>query len=410
MTPRPQAVEKRRRGKVWSDGAGALRLRVLREVSYSVLHTAQPVFDRDEPALAEMAEASPVLFIADAAVAQIYGEKWRDYAVARGLDVAGELVLPISEALKVWEQVDGMCSYAARCGLPRNGLIVAIGGGVLLDAAGLAAAVFRRGIGYIRIPTTLVGMIDVAVGIKQAVNAYGKKNLIGAFYPPVASINDYSFLQTLPAGELVCGMAEIIKMALIRDASLFEMIEKHGRELVFSRFGSPIGIGRKILLRSERLMMQELAPNLFEEEHARLVDFGHTFSPAIEVSSGYQIPHGQAVAIDMLLSVSIAVARGIANPDVFTRLLVLLRKLGLQVIPQLLPDRARLFAALNEARRHRGGCLNLVVIESPGRPQFLQDVSRADIESACETLLAAAAHNEAAVNRSRCVGHGCSAV
>lgn len=408
MTTRSQAVKKRRNAKVWTDASGALRLRVPREVSYSVHHTVRPVFDRDDCTLAEVAGTEPILVVADATVAQIYGKRWRDYALTSGLNVAGELVLPISEALKVWDQVDGMCSYAARVGLPRNGLIVAIGGGVMLDAAGLAAAVFRRGIGYVRIPTTLVGMVDVAVGIKQAVNAHGKKNLIGAFYPPVASINDYNFLQTLPTDELFCGTAEIVKMALIRDGSLFEIIEKHGRELVFSRFSSPIGMGRKILLRSELLMMRELAPNLFEEDHARLVDFGHTFSPLIEVSSGYQIPHGQAVAIDMLLSVSIAVERGIANADLFARLFVVLRKLGLQITSQSLPDEATLLGAVNEAKRHRGGPLNLVTIESPGGPLFLQDVCPAEIESARQTLLSAATPQH--MTRSGYIGDGRSAL
>lgn len=408
MTAQSQAVRKRRGAKVWSDASGALRLRALCEVSYSVRHTGRSVFDPNERTLAELVGTEPILFVADATVAQIYGKQWHDYAAQCGLNVVGELVLPISEALKVWDQVDGMCSYAARSGLPRNGLIVAIGGGVILDAAGLAAAVFRRGVRYVRIATTLIGMIDVAVGIKQAVNAHGQKNLIGAFYPPLASINDYSFLQTLPADELASGMAEIVKMALIRDAALFEVIQKQGRELIFSRFSSPIGIGRKILLRSERLMMQELAPNLFEEEHARLVDFGHTFSPVIEVCSGYQITHGQAVAIDMLLSISIAVARRIADADLFARLFVLLRKFGLPITSQSLPDGVTLFGAVNEAKRHRGGSLNLVTIQSPGCPLFLQDVCRAEIESARCTLFAAATHQD--VTRLRCIGDGRSAL
>lgn len=396
--------------RVWSDDSGALRMHVLREVDYAIQHTAKPVFNSNESTLADLIGERPTLFIADANVAQIYGKRWREYAIHRRLELAGELILPISEPLKAWDQVDGICSYAAYSGLPRNGLIVAVGGGVIMDTAGFAAAIFRRGIGYIRVPTTLVGMIDVAVGIKQGVNAHGKKSLIGAFYPPVASINDYSFLQTLPAGELICGMAEMIKMALIRDQSLFEMIEKHGRELVFSRFRSPAGVGPKILRKSELLMMQELAPNLFEEDHARLVDFGHTFSPAIEVWSGYQIPHGQAVAMDMLLSVSIATVRGIAKADLLMRLFAVLGRIGLSLPGQYLPDTATLLGAVEEAKQHRGGALNLVTIESPGSPMFLQDVSRAEIYLARKTLLAAGRHQELTLMRSGCIGDGCSAL
>ncbi|MBV8069870.1 MAG: iron-containing alcohol dehydrogenase [Acidobacteriaceae bacterium] len=377
----------RRNARTWSDASGVLHMRAVREVRYSVHHTSKPVFDSSEDALADVLGEEPVLLIADATVAQLYGKLWRAYTEQRTLRVLGELILPVSESLKTWGQVDGMCSYAARCGLPRNGLIVAVGGGVLLDAAGLAAAVFRRGIGYVRIPTTLVGMVDVAVGIKQAVNAHGKKNLMGAFYAPVASINDRAFLQTLPARELSCGMAEMIKMALIRDASLFDAIEKHGRELLFSHFSSPPQIARDILFRAELLMMEELAPNLFEEQHARLVDFGHTFSPSIEIGSSYQISHGHAVAIDMLLSIAIAVARGVTPVDLLTRVLALLRKLGLELSSQCVPDTATLLGAVEEAKRHRGGCLNLITIERPGCPLFLQELSRAEAEWARKSLL-----------------------
>lgn len=382
-------------GRAWSDDCGVLHMRAFREIHYSVQHTSKFIFDPSESALAEVLGAQPVLLVADATVAQIYGKRWRNYAAERKLNVLGELILPISESLKVWDQVDGMCSQAARCGLPRNGLLVAIGGGVLLDAAGLTAAVFRRGIGYVRVPTTLVGMVDVAVGIKQAVNAHGKKNLVGAFYPPVASISDLRFLQSLPAGEVLCGIAEIVKMALVRDSSLFDAVEKHGRELLFSHFSSPVWIARDILVRAELLMMEELAPNLFEEQHARLVDFGHTFSPAIEVWSGYQISHGHAVAIDMLLSTSLAVTRGLANAGLFTRLFALFKKLGLQISAQCLPETATLLAAVDEAKRHRGGALHLVAIERPGCPVFLEELSRAEVESARKSLLSLATPHQA---------------
>lgn len=161
-----------------------------------------------------------------------------------------------------------------------------------LDIAGLAASVFRRGVDYIRVPTTLVGLADVAVGIKQGVNALGKKNVIGTFYPPLASINDYRFAQTLHRREIACGMAEIVKVGLLRDPVLLNLLKSYGHELSCSRFGSPAWAAAEVANRAELLTMEELAPNLFEKDLARLVDFGHTFSPAIETLSRFEIPHG----------------------------------------------------------------------------------------------------------------------
>jgi len=364
-----------------------LRMSAIRKVDFSVVHPVRPVFDLRESTLADLAGSRPVLLLADSNVTELYGRAWRRYAERR-LNFRGELSLSLSEHSKAWPQVDAICAHAARCGFPRNGLMVAIGGGVTLDTVGFAASVFRRGIGYVRIPTTLVGLADVAVGIKQAVNAHGKKNLIGAFHPPVASINDYRFLRTLPASEIACGMAEIVKMALLRDASLFSALEKHGRELVFSRFRSPAKTAENVALRSELLMMQELAPNLFERQHARLVDFGHTFSPVIETLSDYQVQHGQAVALDMLLSLSIAVQRRLANISLFGRLRALLFQLGLPVWHETVANTDALVRAIEEAKRHRGGSLNLVTITHPGRPVFLSEVSKSELDSAGEMLRA----------------------
>jgi len=356
-------------------------MRTVRRVEYSVLHPERAVFDAEESTLDHVVSGRSVLLVADAKVAELYGPHWNDYA-RRRLHLSGEVLLPVCERSKELAQVEKICAFAACAGLPRDGLIVGLGGGVTLDIAGLAAAVFRRGIGYIRIPTTLVALADVAVGIKTGVNAYGKKNLIGAFHPPVASINDYRFLRTLPADEIACGMAEILKVALIRDAFLFELIEKHGQELIRSSFGRPAEIARAVVGRAELLMMEELAPNLFEDTLARLVDFGHTFSPAFEVCSEYEMKHGHAVALDMLLSTSIAVVCGLADVRLLDRLFALFPKLGLPVWDEQISEVDVLMQAVEDTRRHRGGSLNLVVVTQPGSAMFIQNVSLTQVESA----------------------------
>jgi 3-dehydroquinate synthase len=286
-----------------------------------------------------------------------------------------------SEREKNREQVERILKEAIRVNLRRDGIIMAVGGGVTLDVAGFAASIFRRGIHYLRVPTSLIGLVDVGVGIKQGINAAGKKNSIGTYYPPLASINDITFLSTLPRRHLACGLAEIIKIAIVRDEGLFSLLERHALELLDCRFQGHAA-AREVMLRAEQLMMQELQPNLFEQTTRRLVDFGHTFSPLIESATGYSMRHGEAVAIDMLLSTRIAVLRGLCPENVQDRIAWLLRIVGLPpAAPACGPE--LLLEAIENARAHRG-CLNLVVPRGIGDADFLQDVSRRELEEALQ--------------------------
>jgi 3-dehydroquinate synthase len=170
---------------------------------------------------------------------------------------------------------------------------------------------------------------------------------------------------------------------------MFNAVERHATELMDSRFTSPADVAQEIAFRSERLMMEELCTNLYETNHARLVDFGHTFSPAIEAASGYQVPHGVAVAVDMLLSTSIALHRSIAGAELFERLYGLLDRLDLLVREQDMPDDSVLACALEDAKRHRGGALNFVVTSTPGCATFLQDVQANEIALARQDVVSA---------------------
>jgi 3-dehydroquinate synthase len=261
-----------------------------------------------------------------------------------------------------------------------------VGGGVVLDVSGFAASIFRRGVGYLRIPTTLVGQIDVSVGVKQGVNSGRFKNVLGTFYPPLASINDTCFLKTLSATHIAAGFAEIIKMAVIADSALLSLVELHGAELLESRFQSPRPAAEAIMRRAETSMLRELEGNLFETNLQRLVDFGHTFSAAIESDSRYLIPHGHAVALDMLMSTGIAVGRGLCPPAVLDRLIRLYRIVQLP-ITQSICSADRLHDSLDDIRAHRGGALNLVVPRNVGQPMFLQEVSIDELQGALQVLI-----------------------
>jgi 3-dehydroquinate synthase len=265
--------------------------------------------------------------------------------------------------------------------MPRDGAFVAVGGGTIMDVVGFAASIFRRGIGYVRVPTTLIGMIDVGVGIKQAVNVDRHKNVIGSFYAPLGTINDQAFLATLPQRHLACGISEAIKIALVSDKRLFDLLEDHAANLIENGFQRPALVTREILFRSEAAMIEQLSSNLYEVQRRRLVDFGHTFSPLIEGASDYEVPHGEAVAMDMLLSSAIGVRVGLVPPWLPLRLARLLRSVGLPLEHPAMTIEA-MVSALEGARLNRNGKVNLVVPTAIGEGAFLEDVGAADVVSA----------------------------
>jgi 3-dehydroquinate synthetase len=374
---------------VWFAGRDTSVMHGRREISYSIHHTRYGAFDARDATLAEVTQAAPVVMVVDRNVDAVHGGAIRVYS-RKHLNVAATVIVDASEHAKGFEQVEQICRAAADAGLPRNGLIVAVGGGVTLDIAGLAASMFRRGTRYIRVPTTLVGLVDVAVGIKQGVNAFGRKNILGAFFPPAASVNDYSLLRTSPRRSIACGLAEIVKIALVRDEVLLAAVEDHGRELLSSRCQMPAAAS-PILRRAETLMMEELAPNLFETDLARLVDFGHTFSPLIETASDYEIAHGEAVALDILMSTGIAVAKGLCTSELPERLKTLFPALNLPMWHDRLPDVDDCRRALDGVVAHRGGTLNLVVPTRAGAATFVQHVSTRELSGALDWMQATAA-------------------
>ena len=367
-----------------SEAGSALRLTVQDTLSYEVRHASTPVLDPGSSLIARMVGDRPVLLAVDMKVFHLYEEAIRTFA-KEGIKAAGVALVRPGERAKSWSQVARVCAEAVRCKLPRHGVIVALGGGVALDVAGLAAALYRRGVDYVRVPTTLVGVVDVAVGIKLGVNYGGRKSLIGTFRPPFGVVNDLRFLATLPEEELACGLWEILKLGLVRDPLLFEWIEAHGASLMHSGFQSPPLWGERIALRAERAMMTELQQNLWEREHQRLPDFGHTFSPAFEAASGFRLRHGDAVAADMLLSTIIAENRGLCDGALLDRIVHLYRAIGFRGAPESCTPEV-VTAAIHDIRSHRAGSLHLVVPTALGIGGFVEELSDGEIEDALRAM------------------------
>jgi len=375
--------------------AAPLEMREKKEIHYSILHADASIFRPDKSVIADIVEDREIILVVDDKVHAIYGQALAAHA-HHHLNVMDTVIIPGDEAHKTWTEAESICNSAMRCALGRSGVIVAVGGGVILDVAGFAASIYRRGIGYLRIPTTLIGQVDVSVGVKQGINAGHRKNVLGSFYAPMASINDSSFLGTLSASHLASGMAEIIKMAMIADPVLFGLVEQHGAELIARRFQEPAAAARAIMMRAEVAMLRELKGNLFETTLQRSVDYGHTFSVVLETDGAYALPHGHAVGLDMLISTCLAASRGLCPTTVLERLLAVYGQVGLP-LSQEICSADRLIESLESVRKHRGGALNLVVPREIGRPMYLQEVGRDELQEALDTLAYAQMNHDRSV-------------
>jgi 3-dehydroquinate synthase len=361
-----------------------LEMRTHLPIRYRVVNVEEALFDGSNLQLKQFVEGRRVFVVADDRIMDLYGDSMAEYLL-RHTHLAGIITMKGDESAKHWKNVERVCARAFELKLERSSVMVGIGGGIVMDVVGVAASLYRRGIDYLRVPTTLIGMVDVAVGIKHGFNFSGKKNALGSFYPPLGAIADRRFLATLDERHVLCGLAEILKLGIICEPALFEIIEEHGAPLVQTRFAAPAPVANDLIIRAQAALMQELQQNLFEHDKRRLADFGHTISPSLEAASEYRVHHGEAVAIDMMFSCAIALVKGLLRIGEFKRVRSLYTNVGLPAVcdivtAQLVED------AFEETRRHRGGNLNFVVPTAIGRGAFVQNVHANEVRAALSIL------------------------
>lgn len=290
-----------------------------------------------DPSQLAKARSRPLkrVVVVDQNVYQLYGERIDAYFAHHGVQTR-MLVLPTDEEHKDMETVLGIAAAIHELGIDRRlDPLIAIGGGVCMDIAGFAASIYRRRTPYVRVPTTLMGYVDASIGAKTGVNFAGKKNKLGAYLPPALTLLDKSFLCTLESRQLSNGAAEIAKMAFVKDPELFGLLEAHGRHLISGKFqrGAPAA---RVLDLAIHTMLEELAPNLWEDSLERLVDYGHVFSMELEMDMLFhdKLYHGEAVAIDMAFSTVLAHVRGELDEATLDASLRILRNLGLPIYHQ----------------------------------------------------------------------------
>jgi len=286
------------------------------------------------------------------------------------------LVLPPGESNKTLDTIRRIYDACLEHGLDRNALLVAVGGGVIGDMAGFAAATFMRGVRWVNVPTTLLAMVDASLGGKTGVDLPQGKNLVGAFHPPALVVSDPLVLNTLPAAERASGLAEVIKHAVIGDPALFEWLE------------GPLAFGSLDQLeRAIRVKARVVEADPFERGRRATLNLGHTIGHGVEAASGYALRHGEAVAVGLAAEAEMAERLGLAEPGLAGRMARVLARRGLPVrAPGLNPVAVR--AAMGSDKKRAGGRLKFALPRRLGDVVWGVEVDEALLMETLRTLTA----------------------
>jgi 3-dehydroquinate synthase len=352
-----------------------------RLIDYEVINCLD-IFSLDNDALLSVGRRKDArrFVIVDSNVERYFSVQIRDYFDHHNMD-ARVLVFPAGEENKSVDNYLWLLRELDKFPINRRDEpIIAIGGGVLTDIAGFVAGSYRRGVPHVKVPTTLMGYVDASIGIKAGINFNNNKNRLGAFEPPKRVFLDRKFLKTLPHRHILNGMCEVIKLAVIKDFELFDLLETYGTSCIETNFQNEISAS--ILDRSVGGMLEELQPNLYEDELARRVDFGHTFSYGLETQPQTDLLHGEAVLIDILISSILATTRNLLSTQELNRLFDLVSKFGIVLNDELVtPD--LLWATLRERTYHRNGLQRIPLPQGLGGCTFVNNVTFDELQSAC---------------------------
>jgi 3-dehydroquinate synthetase len=356
------------------------RVVVQRPIGYDIVSTVD-LFSPQNKALLSVGrvEDSRRFIVVDSNVNRYYSSQLVDYFAQNKVEAkivsfsSGEENKSVESYIAILEELD---SFPIR---RRDEPIIAIGGGVLTDTVGFVASSYRRGVPHINVPTTLMGYVDASVGIKTGINFNGCKNRLGSFYPPIKVLLDKSFLKTLSKRHLLNGVGEIIKLGIIKDLGLFELLELHGAETIAAHFQDDVG--GLILDRAITGMVNELQLNLYEDDLARKMDFGHTFSYGFETCKESHLLHGEAVLLDIAISVLIARGRDFLSAVDSNRIFRLFDHLGIKLCIDVL-DSQLVWQILEERIRHRNGRQRIPLPYGIGNCEFINNVRLDEIQSA----------------------------
>ncbi len=364
----------------------AFHIEAFEKIDYSLLYVDGAFAIGNSEIADSYAPLGRCLMVVDDTVYGLHGEQIRAYFEHHHIDLTVFPVV-IRETDKTLQTVERIVDEFEAFGLLRTEPVLVVGGGLTTDVAGFACASYRRSSNYIRVPTTLIGLIDASVSIKVAVNHGKSKNRLGAYHASQKVILDFSFLKTLPIDQIRNGMAELIKISTVANSGIFELLEKYGEDLLLTRFGHLDGtpelrdIANRVTHQAIDTMLALEVPNLHELDLDRVIAFGHTWSPVLELSPDIPFFHGQAINIDMAFSTTVAEQRGYVSISERDRIFWLMSRLGLALdSPHLTVD--LLHKGTDSILRTRDGQLRAAVPRPIGTCYFINDLTGDELEVA----------------------------
>jgi shikimate kinase/3-dehydroquinate synthase len=340
---------------------------------YAIL-IGEELLDRLGPLLAALDHWTAAALVSDDVVGPLHADRaTAGLERGRGKMRIARCVMPAGEAHKTLSTVETLYSQFLAAGLDRGSLIVALGGGVVGDVAGFAAATYMRGMPLVQVPTTLLSMVDSSVGGKTGVDLPAGKNLVGAFKQPALVVIDPTLLASLPAADFRAGLGEVIKAAVIGDPLLFERMETGQLDLAW------------LIRQAVAVKAAVVEEDPFEQGRRAVLNLGHTFGHAFEVLSDYRLRHGEAIAMGTVVAARLAVELGRCPADVARRIVALLDHLGL---PTAAPgyDPEAVWTAMTADKKKQGSRLRFVLPLDIGRVEVFDDVPREAVLAALDSL------------------------
>lgn len=354
--------------------------------SYDI-HIGADLLDRTGEFVAPLLSRPRLAVITDENVAALHLPLLE--AALSGIEVS-TLTLPAGEATKCWAGLERTVEWLIERRIGRDDLVLALGGGVIGDLAGFAAAILRRGVRFVQIPTSLLAQVDSSVGGKTGINSPLGKNLVGAFHQPVLVLADVGLLDSLSPRELRAGYAEVAKYGLLGDAEFFSWLESSGPDVIE---GDPAARARAVR-RSCEMKAEIVARDETEEGDRALLNLGHTFGHALEAATGYseRLLHGEAVAIGCVLAFETSAALGLCEADVPARVIAHFDRIGLKArladIPGTLPDADGLLSLMAQDKKVRDGRMAFVLARGIGEAFLSREADLGVVRSVLARALA----------------------
>jgi 3-dehydroquinate synthase len=330
------------------------------------IHVGAGLLERAGELLQQAGVRGKVAVVTNPTVAQLYLDPIHEALTNAEFEVT-PILLPDGEEHKNLKSLVSIYDRLIGERFERKSCVLALGGGVVGDVAGFAAATYLRGVSYVQVPTTLLAQVDSSVGGKTGINHESGKNLIGAFYQPKLVLIDVAVLRTLPHRELVAGLAEVIKYGIIQDPALFELLEQRMEKLL----GSDRELLSQVIAVSCAIKARVVEADEREDDYRAVLNFGHTIGHALESVTGYrQLLHGEAVAVGMVKAVALSMQQGFCDRVSFNRVVALVRKAGLPVeIPPGVSSQ-NLIQAMEVDKKVAGGKIKFIMCEGIGKTRF----------------------------------------